>query len=440
MRSSRRLGWRIGLPAVILVIAALSMAPTRGTVLPLRADGVMVEPGGGVATVPADSGAAFIPGTSVLTSANRDDPAVAARIDADRDWLAGGIIPGHGTPYHAMAERALLDLRALTGPTGALIAAPVTAWKHVWPRDASFAAAAYAVAGHDREAAEVLGFLADVAPWDGEWEARYLADGSGPPDDRPKQLDSAGWVLWAVWLVSREVEPDVAAEVLDELRPAVIASANAIVRSLGDDGLPAPSSDYWEKDESDLTLGVAAPASLGLRAALALAPLIGVEDPFVWTNAARRLDHAIEREFAPHGYPRTLPDGGADAAVTFLAPPFAPATAQVTDAVRATEIALRVPNGGHRPGEAWRKDVDVAWTPETALLALAMAGNGDHADADRLLTFLDTYRTPLGSLPEKVDAEAAPASVAPLAWTSSLVLLTLAELEHGLPVVPATPH
>ncbi|WP_116947440.1 hypothetical protein [Jiangella endophytica] len=79
----------------------------------------------------------------------------------------------------------------------------------------------------------------------------------------------------------------------------------------------------------------------------------------------------------------------------------------------------------------------VAWTPETALLALALAGNGDHEDADRLLTFLDSYRTPLGSLPEKVDSEATPASVAPLAWTSSLVLLTLAELEDGLPVVPA---
>lgn len=439
MRSSRRLRWRIGLPAVILVIAALSMAPSRGTVLELRADGVSVQPGGVVATVPADSGAAFIPGTSLLSTEDRSDPAVAARITDDRDWLADGVIPGHGTVHHAMAERALLDLRALTSPTGALIAAPVTAWRHVWPRDASFAAAAYAVTGHDREAADVLGFLARVAPHDGEWEARYLADGSGPPDDRPKQLDSTGWVLWSTWLVSRLVEPDVAAEMLDEMRPAVIASANAIVRSLGEDGLPEPSSDYWEKDESDLTLGVAAPLSLGLRSALALAPLLGVEDPYVWSNSARRLDDAIEREFGRHGYPRTLPDGGADAAVTFLAPPFAPSTPQVSEAVRATEAALRVPNGGHRPGEAWRKDVDVAWTPETALLALALAGNDDRTDAGRLLTFLDTYRTPLGSLPEKVDAEATPASVAPLAWTSSLVLLTLAELEADLPVVPAAP-
>lgn len=437
MRSSRRLRWRIGLPAVILVIAALSMAPTRGTILPLRADGVAAEAGGTATTVPAGSGAAFVAGTSVLSTANRHDPAVAARIDDDRAWLAAGTVPGDGTRYCGMAERALLDLRTLTSATGALIAAPVTAWRHVWPRDASFAAAAYAVTGHDRDAADVLGFLAGVAPADGEWEARYSADGSGPPDDRPKQLDNTGWVLWSIWLVVRTATEEVASDVLDVMRPAVIASANAIVRSLDDDGLPRPSSDYWEKEESELTLGVAAPLSLGLRAALDLAPQLGVDDPFVWRNSARRLDAAIDAVFGRHGYPRTVPDGGADAAVAFLAPPFAPSTPQVSAAVRDTEVALRVPNGGHRPGEAWRKDVDVAWTPETALLALGLAGNGDRQEADRLLSFLDTYRTPLGSLPEKVDAEATPASVAPLAWTASLVLLTLAELEDGLPVVPA---
>jgi glucoamylase len=78
----------------------------------------------------------------------------------------------------------------------------------------------------------------------------------------------------------------------------------------------------------------------------------------------------------------------------------------------------------------------VAWTPETALLALALAGSGERTDAERLLTFLDSHRTQLGSLPEKVDAEATPASVAPLAWTSALTLLTLEELGEGLPVVP----
>ncbi len=422
---------------MIIVIAALSLAPSRGTVLDLRASGAIVEPGGTVATVPAETTETFIPGTSVLSSADRTDPAVAQQIEDDRDWLADGHVPGAGTPYAGMAERSLLDLRVLTSASGALMAAPVTAWRHVWPRDASFAVAAYAATGHHDDAADVLGFLARVAPADGQWEARYLADGSGTPDDRPKQLDGTGWVLWAVWMFAETAADQAQAdEVLELMRPSVVASADAIMAELGEDGLPAPSSDYWEKRESELTLGVAAPMSLGLRAAAALAPRLGV-DATEWSAAARRLDQAIEDEFGAHGYPRTVPDGGADAAVSFLAPPFAPATPQVSDAVRETESALLVPNGGHRPGEAWRKDVDVAWTPETGLLALALAGTGDREDAERLLTFLDTYRTPLGSLPEKVDSEAKPASVAPLAWTSSLVLLTLAQLEGGLPVVPA---
>lgn len=422
---------------MIIVIAALSLAPSSGTMLELRAGGIAVDPSGDVATVAPSSPDTFVPRTSVLRSADPDDPAVARQIDADRAWLHAGTVPGAGTEFAAMAERALLDLRALTSETGAIMAAPVTAWRHVWPRDASFAVAAYAMTGHHEDASDVLGFLAGVAPDDGRWEARYLADGSGVPDDRPGQLDGSGWVLWALWTFVRTASDDeLVDEVVSTMREPAIASAEAIVDSLGDDGLPEASPDYWEKAESDVTLGVAAPLSLGLRAAVALAPVLDA-DPSSWRSASARLDEAIDQRFGAHGYPRTIPGGGADAAVTFLAPPFAPKSPPVVQAVRSVEDVLRVPNGGHRPGEEWTKDVGVAWTPETALLALALAGNGDRADAERLLEFLDTHRTPHGSLPEKVDASSAPASVAPLAWTSSLVLLTLVELERDVPVVPA---
>jgi GH15 family glucan-1,4-alpha-glucosidase len=224
-------------------------------------------------------------------------------------------------------------------------------------------------------------------------------------------------------------------ELIATTEDAVVASADAIAELVGDDGLPPPSPDYWERRENDVTLGVVAPLSAGLRAAIDLAPRLGV-DTAEWRAAADRLDAAIEREFAPHGYPRTVPDGGLDAAVSILAPPFAPASKGVADAVAQTEKLLRVPNGGHRPGEAWKKDVDVAWTPETGMLALASAGLGNEDVARRLLDFLDGHRTALGALPEKVDANDDPASVAPLGWTGSLVLLTLAELEGELPVVP----
>ncbi len=423
---------------VVVVAAAIILVPSEEeTVLDLHADGVAVESSGDAATVAAQSTEAFVAGTSVLKSADRADPAVQKRIEADRTWLQSGSIPGADTEYENMAERALLDMRALTAESGAIMAAPVTSWKHVWPRDASFAVAAYSVTGHHDEAAAVLGFLADVAPVDGRWEARYRTDGTGPPDDRPKQLDGSGWVLWALWaFLQSEPDDEAADDVVEALGPAAAASADAMADSLGDDGLPEASPDYWEKEESEVTLGTAAPVSLGLRAAVAMAAELGV-DPARWQDAAERLDAAIEENFGANGYPRTLPDGGADTAVTFLAPPFAATSEKVRDAVRDSEQVLQVSNGGHVPGEAWTKDVEVAWTPETALFALAYAGNGDHDDAERLLTFLDTHRTSLGSLPEKVDSRSEPASVAPLAWTSSLVLLTLAELSGDLPVVPS---
>jgi GH15 family glucan-1,4-alpha-glucosidase len=438
MYLSRRVGWRIGLPIAVMMVAVVGIGatPPQPTVLPLRADGVTVNGSGAPVAVPPDSGERHRPDTSVLASAV-DEPVSRALAVSDRRWLAEGTRPGSGTRYADMATRALLDLRALTSPSGAVMAAPVTAWKHVWPRDASFAAAAFAATGHHADAKRILSFLARVAPEDGRWKARYLVNGSGSaPDDRGIQLDGGGWVTWAVWTcVQTAPDEGQAAELLRMMRPAVIDSADAIAALIDDDGMPPPSPDYWERSESEVTLGLIAPMWLGLRSAIELAPDLDV-DVDAWRAAERRLEGAITREFADNGYPRTIPDGGLDAAVAFLAPPFAPVEPDLRQAVITAEQALRVPNGGHRPGESWTKDVEVAWTPETAMLALALAGNGAGESARQLLTFLDDHRTALGALPEKVDSTSAPASVAPLAWTAALVVLALVELEEGLPVVP----
>lgn len=449
----------VGLPvlAVAVAVGGLASLPRLGTVLPLRAHGVAVdangasvpvlvhsrrhlEADGSITMIPLPANDRFVPGTSVLASADQSNPAVQLQIEDQQNWLASGEVPGADSPYADMSQRALLDLRALTDGDGSVLASPVTAWRHVWPRDASFVVAAYAVTGHLDEAEDVLGFLARVAPDDGRWEARYLSDGSGrAPDERHPQFDGAGWVPWAVLtFVESADDPALVARVIDMMRPALLASAEALVESVGDDGLPAPSSDYWERQEDELTLGVIAPVSLGLRASVALAPYLEAEpaEAARWADAGERVDAAMQREFGSQGYPRYAVDGGRDAAVSFVAPPFAPPSDDVRQAVAETEQALRVPNGGHKPGEDWRKDAEVAWTPETAMMALAFAGLGEDDDAERLLTFLDQHRTALGALPEKVDSTAKPASVAPLAWTSALVLLTLTQLEGDLPTVP----
>ena len=100
------------------------------------------------------------------------DPAALAVAAGDRAWLAAGTVPGATPLERDVAARSLLFLRLLVRPGGAALAAQTPYWAYVWPRDASFTAAALAVTGHRREAAAVLGFLAGTQRPDGGWPAR----------------------------------------------------------------------------------------------------------------------------------------------------------------------------------------------------------------------------------------------------------------------------
>jgi GH15 family glucan-1,4-alpha-glucosidase len=275
---------------------------------------------------------------------------------------------------------------------------------------------------------------------DGTWEARYRLDGRPVDDGRAAQLDGNGWVPWAVWFWYAHQDPnDPATKAgLDALWPAVRTASDAVVGRLGKDGLPPRGSDYWETRTDQVTLGTAAPLLAGLRGAADLARRTGRGvDGDRWAGAAMRLDAGIVAEFGPHDYPRTAhAAGGADTAVTWLGPPFAAPNAGVADAVRKASSRLILPNGGVLPGEHWGGDTTAAWTPETASFALFSAASGDRGEADRWLAWLAGHRTAAGSLPEKVDAEGKPASVAPLAWTSAAVLLALVARDGVLPVPP----
>ncbi|HLR93737.1 MAG TPA: hypothetical protein VK053_04365 [Jiangellaceae bacterium] len=425
----------IGIALSILAVlpsAARSFLPTE---LPLRNDGLALGPSGEQTVVPPRSGQRFVDGTSVLTGT----PDAAEAVAESRAWLAEGPVPGRGTEYEDMAEQALLDLRALVGEDGAVMAAPITIWRYTWPRDSAFVVAALSVTQHHDDAATVLDYLSGIAPEEGWWEARYRPDGEPAGyGNRPPQLDGSGWVPWAVW-AWWETHPDTqrAGEALDRYAPMVIDSADTAAEAIGPDGLPPPSSDYWERVETEVTLGTVGPLRAGLRAAVQLAPEldVGPQRAQRWQDALDRLETGIDQHFAPHGYPRTVPDGGADSAIAFLAPPFGPADDDVRVALVEAERALQVRAGGVRPGEDWTKDVGVAWTPSTSSMALAAATTGELALAHQLLGFLDAHRTGLGSLPEKIDSRGMPSSVVPLGWTSAAVLLTLVALEGELPSV-----
>ncbi|MFC5747111.1 glycoside hydrolase family 15 protein [Actinomadura rugatobispora] len=459
--------------AALLLVAAL--VGTCGATFPDHGGPGWASPGlvggGGwpFAGVPvsaeAAKGASYIPGSSVLRlgdgrvrlvpfgtdtviTVEASDPRVEDAVLADTVWLTGGAVPdgGKATPaasrevYREMAERALLDLRLLTRPNGASQASWYGAWRYSWPRDSAFTAAAFVMTGHLPEARRILRFLAGVQDGNGQWAARYHADGTAVTDGREPQLDSLGWVLWASWLF-RAQAPEAAGD-LPELWPMVVRAADHLTGSLDAEGLPPPSSDYWERkpdteeDPRRPTLGVVGPVLAGLRSAASLALGVGQrEKASEWGRAAQRVAAAVEQQFTPYGYPRSPVRGGLmDTSVTFVAPPFAPSDPGVDEAVANAFRRTSLPNGGVLPGEKWSGNPDVAWTPEMALFALTAATSGRAAEAVSHLDWLAAHRTSLGVLSEKVDEHGEPASVAPLGWTASVVLLALSALERPLPI------
>lgn len=411
-------------------VSAFTLSPPAGqeATIALYLDGVAIDADGRLVAIPAGAGATYLADTRVV------DPAATARAAADRAWLASARIPGADGPYADLVAGALLDLRALTDDDGALIAANSPNWRYVWPRDASFGAAALARAGHPDDARRILLHLQDLQAASGAFEARYLPDGSGAtPDDRRAQSDGAGWSLWAIGVLLDHLPADRRAAVAAELRPLVDAArAHIAERTTTRNGLPLPSSDYWEISTDVLTLGTAAPLLAGLESAVGIYRTLGLlQDARGARLAANQLRTAITEHFSPGGYPRHLEGGQADAATAFLLPPFQPTPLDGAPAAWAASIGpMTRPAGGLAPGASWRAD-GISWTPQTALYALAAATAGDLDQAGAWLTWLDEHRTASGALPEKVLADGSPAAVAPLAWTAALVILAVSAVDEA---------
>jgi GH15 family glucan-1,4-alpha-glucosidase len=406
--------------AVVLAISASagSLHPGR-----LLLAGITADPraSGGVCVIPASGHSPCPPPDAAQSS-----------------WLASSLIPGATAPQRSMAIRALLDLRALIQPDGAVAAAWHRGWQYAWPRDSSWVAAALSVTGHAATAVTVLRYIAHAQLPSGRWAARYELSGGAPVrDGRPDELDANGWFPWAVWFwyTTQPAGPAAARRDLLTLWPAVRRAAATTTALLGADGLPPASMDYWEDEVSAVTVGIAAPLDTGLRAAADLARSLGhTTDARAWSAAAHRLSRAIQASFGPAGYQRTpSPASGADAAITFLGPPFGPATPAVRRAVTTAVQQLTLANGGLLPGTAWRDPGD-AWTPETGFAALYDAASGDRPGAAHWLGWLATHRTAPGSLPEQVNSNGRPSSVAPLAWTDAIALLAMTAGQHPLPM------
>jgi glucoamylase len=395
-----------------------------------------------VVVVPADQDVSYA-GHNSVRLAGKCAAGTASGSSAAGKWLASGTVPGTGPVLQSMAERSLLDLYLSVEPDGAVVAGYYHGWDYAWPRDSSWVAVALAVTGHRADALRVLRFLGQEQNANGTWAARYQTNGSGPVlDGRPAELDAVGWVPWAVWSWYQAAQGPAgdgtaARQELAGLWPMVNAAAGAAERSLTPDGLPEAATDYWEHG-SQVTLGTAAPLLTGLRAAADIAAALGRTPASTrWAAAASRLGSAIQASFGCYGDNRLPRDAeGPDAAITWLGPPFGPASPALERAEQTAQRALTLPSGGLLPGTDWPGNLTTAWTPETAFFALSDAETGQHAAAATLLDWLAAHRTTLGELPEQVNADGRPGSVAPLAWTDATVLLSLVAQSHALPVTP----
>ncbi len=337
--------------------------------------------------------------------------ATAAR---DQRWLERATPLSDAAPPWArgLYRRSLLVLRASAAPNGAAVAGARPGWAYVWPRDAATAAIALAESGYWMEARRIARFLKRL---DLDAAARFDTTGA-PVPGRAAQGDAAGWVAAA--LRAAELEP----------RPAANLSDRAATGFEWRD-----RADYQEGDSGDYVAN--ALASTGSAATYA-------RQAHISRSGSSR---GPWRDFAGNaGLVRIAgePDSGWDSAVAWGVRPFAQAS--LFPAIRRTLHRAASSSGrfGIVPSQHWHGGED-PWTAPTAWVALGLAALSRDAAADsravvairdrraalRLMADLRRAATPLGLLPERVDAETgAPASTTPLAWSHAFAVLAIREL------------
>ncbi|SDS77282.1 hypothetical protein SAMN04489752_2477 [Brevibacterium siliguriense] len=356
-------------------------------------------------------------------------------LDACEPWLRA--LPAD---RRDLAISALLDLWVLSDELPATVAGWSGPWRYVWPRDAAFSAIALARIGRPDLAWSQLLFLQSAQAVDGSFAARVDPSSGMAPDDRESQFDSLGLVLWAISDVNAVSAATAGSFDLGALDDLLRRTTRRLLdlTALGH-RLPPVGPDYWEVGESQVSLGLAGPTLVGMNSLTALTKA----DPELWgrlggdPEAVRRAadDYraTFTRTFEANGMQRYPTSGGCDSAIAYL--PAAGLVPNAADGIYALEPELlgevwnrlEQPAGGIKPGHGWIIDRS-SWTPSTSLMGLGFARLGQVEKAESILDWLSAHRTSAGSLPEKISAEGAPVSVAPLSWTAANVIITLDEL------------
>jgi glucoamylase len=263
-------------------------------------------------------------------------------------------------------------------------------WEYVWPRDAGAVAMAFASAGYRDEAQQIVRFLLRL---DLGAAARFHEDGT-PVEGRAAQGDAAGWV-------------------------------DAAARAVGLNSRVAPQpwwdrADYQEGEPGDY-LGNAIASTAGEPKGMPAGDL----------SARRPAEQDIQKSFAASGVltrKASDPDSGADSAAAWAVRPFL--HPMLYSLVRRTLLRIAADSGryGILPSEDWDGGID-PWTAPTAWTAWSLAALGKRAAALHLMAELRRAETPLGLLPERVDARTGvPTSTTPLAWSHAFAILAIRQL------------
>jgi glucoamylase len=328
--------------------------------------------------------------------------------EGERRWLArseplAAAAPAWARRLHArslLVLRALIDLRS-----GAAVAGARAGWAYVWPRDAAAVAIALARAGYRSEAGRIVNFLHGL---DLDAAARFYASGE-PVPGREAQGDAAGWVATAAQAAAIAPRRGSAARLAALVRPFEWRDR----------------ADYQEKEGGNY-LGNAIASGV---------------DP-----------DSIRKAFAsPRGLVRRAGDfaSGLETAAAWAVRPFAQPA--LFEPARRTLRRLAAASGrfGLLPSEDWDGGED-PWTAPTAWTAWSLAAlaredrragalalaRRERRAALRLMVALRRTATPLGLLPERVDAATgAPRSTTPLAWSHAFAILALRELWPGVGAV-----
>ncbi|GGP21414.1 glucan 1,3-alpha-glucosidase [Thermocladium modestius] len=320
-------------------------------------------------------------------------------------------------------------------------------YAYVWHRDAALTALALDAAGYGDVTRRYYEFALSTIR-NGYMFHRYKADGRwgstwhswvSKCGSLPIQEDETALVVYALW---RHYEKYRDMDFVKDFYKPLVKDAGDFMVRYARDGLPLPSHDLWEERCGIHSWTVASVVS-GLRAAAKFADLFGEDDKRSEYEAAANAMLGRFREIMKDRglYTRGLlyRDGGLaiddelDSSALGLAVLGAVDTSDplMVNTVKAIEGKLWVNGVGglaRYSGDQYQRAVNGPgnpWLITTLWLAQWHALVGNAKRARELVDWAISKATPTGLLPEQVDGEGRPISVAPLTWSHAELVRTI---------------